>query len=622
MKKIVKVFNSLSITNIIIYLMFMYDSSRETIKKLIIFIFNDNIASKISEIYEQIIKYCKVEIYLFIISIMVYFVFFLIRKYLYQNKYLKRKQLKELKSEETQKVYKSIYEYLNSKDKRAFLLIGDWGSGKTYTINRFFNNYYKYQNRKVYKISCFGLEGRETILKEMKTIFETEDDSITKKILNLINKIPIIGDFLVGILKSDYELKDISQNSIFIFDDFERITPLGDINDRINKRKMRRALTRLQMSNRRMYNTSEHRSSDESSVEYQVLSRYNVVIGIINELVDRYDMKVIILCNTNEISKTFVHEMFECKLDCKKFRIVSNEKIFIELSNKILDNNMDFSLEKKGQLVKFFYDISDDINKIWHNTRIENIRILSGIISAFLELVENNDVDSNYYLDIFYSIYVYHILYYNDELDFFRNLNTGQNIYCYYQKLKKIERIKENDIILSIEDTKNKKAKWVGIEIASNWLVGENANCILNLQKMDDYDIGLEDYIVENKEIPKIAKYRFDDLMYILSCDNTKIDEIQEIIDKKTIDFEYRNYKRRNIEEDSLLLKIKPLTEYIKNNNILENQDFITVIFKKIYETYQYKNIDINSYIGFEQNLIKKYNEWIKSKEISELDKK
>ena len=57
MKKIVKVFNSLSITNIIIYLMFMYDSSREIIKKLIIFIFNDNIASKISETYEQIIKY-------------------------------------------------------------------------------------------------------------------------------------------------------------------------------------------------------------------------------------------------------------------------------------------------------------------------------------------------------------------------------------------------------------------------------------------------------------------------------------------------------------------------------------------------------------------------------------
>lgn len=618
MKKIVKVFNSLSITNIIIYLMFMYDSSREIIKKLIIFIFNDNIASKISGTYEQIIKYCKVEIYLFIIAIMVYFVFFLIKKYLYQKKYLKRKQLKELKSEETQKVYKSIYEYLNSKDKRAFLLIGDWGSGKTYTINRFFNNYYMYQNRKVYKISCFGLEGRETILKEMKTIFETEDDSITKKILNLINKIPIIGDFLVGILKSDYELKDIAQNSIFIFDDFERITPLGDINDRINKRKMRRTLTRLQMSNRRMYNTSEHRNSDESSVEYQVLSRYNVVIGIINELVDRYDMKVIILCNTNEISKTFVHEMFECKLDCKKFRIDSNEKIFIGLSNKILDNNMDFSLEKKEQLVKFFYDISDDINKIWHNTRIENIRILSGIISAFLELVENNDVNSNYYLDIFYSIYLYHILYYNDELDFFRNLNMGQNIYCYYQKLKKSERIKENDIILSIEDTKNKKAKWVGIEIASNWLVGENANCILNLQKMNDYDIGLEDYIVDNKEIPKIAKYRFDDLMYILSCDNTKIDEIREIIDKKTIDFEYRNYKSRNIsEEDSLLLKIKPLTEYIKDNNILENQDFIAVIFKKIYETYQYKNIDIKSYISFEQNFIKKYNEWIKSKKLA-----
>lgn len=614
MKKLFKIFNAVSIINTIIYLLFMYNSSRIKVKELIVIIFNEEVALRISEIYRQIIQYCKLEIYIFLLCFSIYFIISFGIKNIYQKRYLKSKQLKKLKDSKTKKVYKEIYEYLICKEKRAFLLTGDWGSGKTYTIDTFFNNYYKYQDSKVYKISCFGLESRESILKEMKNIFETEDNSITKKILNLINKIPIVGDFLAGILKSDYEIKNVPKNSIFIFDDFERIAPLGEINERINKRNNRREFTKLQMKNRRMYNIHD---DNEKNVEYNVLTKYNVVIGIINELVDRYNMKVIILCNTNEINKTFVHEMFECKLDCKKFNISSNSDIFLDLSTRIMNNNVNIPLEKNKDISDFFYKISKDINKIWNNTRIENIRILSGIIAAFLELAKD-DIEEITYEDIFYSIYLYHILYYVQNLDFLRELKTGQNIYCYYQKLKKANIMQEKSILNLIEDINNKTVKWIGIEMASKWLTGGNIDYKLNLQDIKNCDNGLEDYIVLNKDIPDLNEYRFDDLMYILSCDIEKVEQIKNIISNHKINFEYRNYKRRDIINNSETFdKIRPMYEYFNGDiKVLEKNDFMDVLFEKLYEIYKIETIPNKSMLWdeFEKKFYELYEMWVKNK--------
>ena len=130
---------------------------------------------------------------------------------------------------------------------------------------------------------------------------------MTKKILDIINKIPIFGDFLSGLLKNDYEIKDIPENSIFIFDDFERIIPYG-----------------IKEMN--------------ANIEYQILSKYNIVIGVINDLIDRYNMKVFILCNTNEINNDFVHNVLEGKLNCKKFEIENDRKVFLNLTERALNS--------------------------------------------------------------------------------------------------------------------------------------------------------------------------------------------------------------------------------------------------------------------------------------------
>ena len=621
MKKIFKVFNSISIINIIIYLLYSYKGARSKIKELITYIFNENSALTIAEIYRSSIKYCKAEIYVFFLVIIIYLIICIIIKYVYKNKYLKNLQLKKLMDEETPRVYKTIYEYINSKEKRAFLLTGDWGSGKTYTINNFFEKYYKYENKKIYKISCFGLEGRESILKEMKNIFEKEDNSITKKILNLINKIPIIGDFLEGILKSDYEIKDIPENSIFIFDDFERIKPLGDISDRIKKRISRRNFTRIQRKNRRMYNSRElYDTKSETTIEYEVLSKYNIVIGIINELVDRYNMKVIILCNTNEINKTFVHEMFECKLDCKKFQIDTNKNIFTDLLNKNLNNNVNLSAEQKENIKKIFDKINDNITAVWNSTRIDNVRILSGIISAFTELVECYNIKQEFYEDIFYSIFLYHILYYNEELDFLRDLKIGENIYCYYLKLNKCGRIGNNAIVNVIPEIDNKVIKWVGIEIASNWLVGENIDCVDNLFKINEYDNGLEEQISKNEDIIDRTKYRFDDLIYILSIDYTKLEEIKNIIKTKEIDFEFYNHKNNEglNENIDIYKKVRPLFQYFNEDKtvILNDREFIEIVYDKLLCKYNFARVDEKSLYGRNSvsDFIQGYNRYLERK--------
>lgn len=370
-----------------------------------------------------------------------------------------------------------------------------------------------------------------------------------------------------------------------------------------------------------MYNLPEfYDSNKEVTVEYEVLSKYNIVIGIINELVDRYNMKVIILCNTNEINKTFLHEMFECKLDCKKFQIVTSKTIFTDLLNRILNNNDNLSEEQEKCIKELFDKINDNITDIWNSTRIDNVRILSGIISAFIELVECYNIKQEFYEDIFYSIFLYHILYYNEELDFLRDLKIGQNIYCYYLKLKKCGRIKEDEIVNVISEIDNKIIKWVGIEIASNWIAGINIDCMDSISKINEYDNGLEEQISKNEDIIDKIKYRFDDLMYILSIDYTKLEKIKNIIKTKEIDFEFCNHKNNvGLNENlDIYKKVRALFQYFNEDKIviLNDKEFVEIVYDKLLCKYNFARVDEKSLYGRNSvsDFIRGYNTYLESK--------
>lgn len=40
-------------------------------------------------------------------------------------------------------INKDLYDYLNDYDKKCFVITGDWGVGKTYTVDNFFDRYFK-----------------------------------------------------------------------------------------------------------------------------------------------------------------------------------------------------------------------------------------------------------------------------------------------------------------------------------------------------------------------------------------------------------------------------------------------------------------------------------------------
>ncbi len=117
-----------------------------------------------------------------------------------------------------------LLNYLNDKiPGRCFLITGVWGSGKTYDVRKFIGDNYKCTNRKVYEISCFGLSCQSELIDEINSVIKRNDTSFGSTVVEWIRLLPIVGGVSYELLKRRYDYKFINRNSIFVFDDFERI---------------------------------------------------------------------------------------------------------------------------------------------------------------------------------------------------------------------------------------------------------------------------------------------------------------------------------------------------------------------------------------------------------------
>lgn len=391
----------------------------------------------------------------------------------------------------------SLIRYLNNNPlKQCYLLTGGWGSGKTHAINCFFEKYYKYTFKKVYRISCFGLNTREQVEKEISSQIEVNDNSMYTACINVIKYIPILGEFLGDLLKPNYSIGNVPKGTVFIFDDFERATSRGLVNKRgeIYYEKQSSSLTHA---------SHEYREFDEINKELQkiedgfsmiainenmhinqlYLEKYNAIIGIINELVESYGMRVVIVCNADILGYEYVNSIFRGKLNCITYNQTINYKSIVSIMEIALDSIIFNSKIVKNTARRVLQSqIENDAEKIMQLFG-NNLRYMENLIYAYLDTLllfeDSAECNLDFVEDLFYNICVIHYLYYSNNLDHVEKVASGACLKFFLELFHKYTDQLSDFLQLKRE------IKWIDINLSGFWILNmskpSNIQEIMNL---------------------------------------------------------------------------------------------------------------------------------------------
>lgn len=577
-------------------LVYRINSIKKIIKSIIlyfnlisVYLFNKEIdLSTVISLYFKFEKFIWVYIVVFIFANCILKVIF----------YISDKKVKKLIEG---KFEKSLYKYLTNKNNNCFLINGDWGIGKTYDVNKFFDKYYKFSKKKVYRISCFGLDTRELVLNEIKTKIEEKDQSLYTLLINSLVYIPIIGDFLNSVLKKEYSINNINTNSIFIFDDFERVTlKINHIyNSSINHLSNKRSRVRQSSLNEKEFNEiiddinllSKNLNKiiiDKFATVNQITyQKYNAVVGLINELIETYNIKVIVICNADIIGYEYLNEIFRGKLNCvtyqKKSKDIDLKNILpIVLKENILEDDI-----LKTKIKDILYLCIDDLDDIWHSYDIHNLRHLKSFFQAYIEtIVEYNISDNDIMKSLLYSLFVVFILNIEQNMSCLGQFVNGANL-IFMCKI----HLKNNQLLKALMKSRFiTELYWVDFSISGYWL--------FHLEKINEL----------YKIYDEFNNYPYKSLeSKILMKDYSDIEQNEMLLIHLTTLVKERNDIDENwfklvFEKNNLVMKDNPdnSKEYVEKifdeleylNVAQSNKTFIDEINRFLYNRYEVSEVE------------------------------
>ena len=223
----------------------------------------------------------------------------------------------------------------------AVLLQGQWGSGKTWFINKY-REKLKEKNQKCLYISLYGMtsfsEIEDAFFQQLHPILSSKGMAITGK---------IIKGFLKGTLKVDLD----NDNR----DD-------GTVNFQISEINLPEYL----------------KNTDKSILIFDDLERckidLNNVLGYINYFVEHQDLKVILVANEDELLKSCNYQVIKEKLIGKTFRVSLDFEGALENFITIV-NQQDVRI--------FLSDNIKSIQDLYEKAEYENLRNLKQIVLDF-----------------------------------------------------------------------------------------------------------------------------------------------------------------------------------------------------------------------------------------------
>lgn len=558
-------------------------------------------------IFRDIYTICRnISIIIIFMSISIFIIYYLLRPWLEKVS----KGIPVTAFEESLSKY--LMDTTGKFSQKGYLISGEWGSGKTYLVENFFDSFFRFNKRPIYKISCFGLDTREQVLKEIETQIEENDNSI----LNWIQYIPVVGLPIFGVLKKTYSLQNISSKSIFIFDDFERITPSGIVSSSNENQYYERkdvATSSTGFSRQPEFREFIEINGELKKIQstfYKVLSqrnneilnfnlqKYNVVTGLINELIESNNVKVIIICNTDIIGNNYMDKVFRGKLDCITYHKNIEIESLVHIFNKSLQNQVFNNKEVKLELSKKNTDIVNDFEPIWMSKGTNNLREIKSIFQAFLDTInefgdyiEMNSLDN--LISLFYSIYVVSISIDKIDIEDYENFPVGGNLLFY---LELYEKHKEADVIRKSKYCNN--IKWVGISLSGYWMLNlsKPKNIEMIQRKYLDYPFNvLESQLIDfnNVENLVIEDVSIEHILFIIKQEaHTSLENRTpnlDLISQQALDI----LPKVLLKTDDLYLATKNLLYFI--DDVLGGMfqsEFLNKWLESIYITTKIKKIE------------------------------
>lgn len=510
-----------------------------------------------------------------------------------------------MKINEIKKILESA---INNKSIRTIQISGDWGSGKTHLWEDYKKNCMDPEIKNSLYISLFGKKEIDDI-KINLAMQSIRKNSITDKIKTLIEKI-VNSKFL----KKDKNLinlvKEIILKTINFFD--------RSIKDKKIKNKTMEFIATDFLYGKFIIIDDLERKNDALEI--------SEILGLINELVEKKNARIIILVNEKEIKEREKWELFKEK--------TIDAEIFINLDSEEVAT---IAINNKNQ--KLFSEEIKEASKI---LKLKNIRALMKSIDLIENTMGNQtQLNKEERKRFIYSFVLISNIYYKTiqdgpTLEYIENLNTKEGekkpewdkimnelgIYASSDLEKRIiEKIKQ--ITISNEKIEEIIKKRVGV-IKSNQ-AQKTINDLIDDYKWDQHK-EIDDIKKEVEQLKEIIDYiKVEHIMDLedLEFEQGIKEKLEEIVKIWIIEKEKNKQKIDGIEIIKSIKRNKEkgggslLTDYLERNKHEEPEkekipliDFIIMEKKEIKNKEEYiKNMDTADYV---EALKKKEKEKIK----------
>lgn len=458
-------------------------------------------------------KLCLIEIVLTVVAVILMWVIRCL------NDRLTEREVKNMGQKS--RMEESLFRYLQEGTApRCYLVTGEWGSGKTYEIDHFFEKYYKYSNRKIYRISCFGISSRKELIEEINNTIEREDDSFYTFSIQALKYIPVVGDALYKVLKKSYRYTSVPTGSVFIFDDFERITARmfmeeNNIRETHYSSRMYRQISTVDSEKQAFSAISDGfketerafakiRNFADKQLDKQDYDKYIAAVGMINELIEVCGMKAIIICNSDMLGEKFIYEVLRSKLNCIEYK----KTVTVEVTQTVMDTVLQsIHLENEEQQKKIADYLKNYARKplegVVANSEFRNMRLYCGLLEAFINtaaLFTEEQLSFVFLNSLMNSIVIVHLCYYRNSLQKLQYYENGAYLPFLLTTFNDIDLLP----YLIRCNNETQEVAWLDAAVSGYWIL--NMQRPENAGKVYNEWLGYSYSEVEKKIVSRVVK--------------------------------------------------------------------------------------------------------------------